>query len=132
MLEYVKYLSKSFKSHRKNMSLYRFCLTERFLSQPIMQPLVPVVVLAWHAVGAGFETFRDNILWNPGCLEETIQYKPFPNTSILTINTLTCQELKDPGILGGMVIVGVEMVSITEQITSMHLRSKLEMETNPK
>ena len=43
-------------------------------------------------------------------------------TAIPSTHALICDELKDPGIplKGGTIIVCVEKVSVTEQITSMH------------
>ena len=69
----------------------------------------------------GSNSFGGNILCNPSPSEETINRGP--NTPIPTTHALICRELKDPSwhsTEGGYVIVGVERVSVTEQITSMH------------
>ena len=59
-----------------------------------------------------------NILCSPSPLEETINRGP--NTPIPTkqVCILICEEIKDPDILS--VIVGVDRMSVTEQITTMH------------
>ena len=63
----------------------------------------------------GSNPLRCNILCSPSPSEETINR--CPNTPIPTTHTLICEELKDPGIPPK---VGVERVSVTKQITSMH------------
>ena len=65
------------------------------------------------------EMLGSNPLWgnnlcSPSPSQETKNHGP--NTSIPTINALICEKLKDPGIS----TKGVERVSVTEQITSMH------------
>ena len=71
------------------------------------------------------EMLGSNPLWgnnlcSPSPLQETKNHGP--NTSIPTINALICEKLKDPGISSKVVIniIGIEGMSVTEQITSMH------------
>ena len=66
----------------------------------------------------GSNPLGGNILCSPSPSEETINRGP--NTPIPTTHALICEELKDHFTEGGSVIVGVERLSVTEQITSMH------------
>ena len=69
----------------------------------------------------GSNPLGGNILCSPSPSEETINRGP--NTPIPTTHVLICEEFKRSwhSTEGGSVIIGVERVSVTEQITSMPL-----------